>query len=241
MRLASAVLCASFVVGCGASQQTQEPTVDVLVANRNIPKAFRIDESMVRVEKIPSRWRQPKALQRYDEILGSMTAVTIFEGAQVVSTMLVSIEDEGVAHRIPKGYRSLTLPVRAGQLGDVRPQDYVDLTVVSPDRNGTGTLSKTILQNVYVLAVGDDTGASLPVDLPPEKGGAPRRPKPGADTTISLMLTPHEVPKVALADATVEIRYSVRSVDEGNTLAPDETERSSHPMRSGAPPQGLRP
>lgn len=212
----------------------------VMVAKRNIPKDFKIDETMVTFRQVPREYVQPNALRRIDEILGQVTAVTIFEGAQITSTQLLSIEDAGLAFKIPKGFRSLTLPLESGApIGDVRPGNYVDLVHVRPLPGGKLTEAVTLLQNVYVLAVGDDLGQAVPVN---EGGDArPARTRRAKADTISVMLTPDEVQKVALAQDTGGIRISLRSLWEGNTQVPLEKSTAPLPIRTPFPAGSPKP
>src|SRR5687767_2391876 len=103
--------------------------IEVMVAKRNIPKDFKLDETMVRFEQIPKKYIQPKALYKIDEILGQISGSTIFEGEQIISTKLLSIEDAGLAFKIPKGYRAFAVAVDeiTGVGGHVRPGNYVDV------------------------------------------------------------------------------------------------------------------
>ena len=211
-------------------------TVMVLVADRNIPKDFLVDETMVKFERIPRAYVQPKALLKVDELLGQISATTIFEGSQITSTMLLSREDAGTAFKIPKGYRSFTVPIDGAPaaLGDVRPGNYVDLVAVRPGPKGKGTEVETLLQNVYVLAVGHDQGQVIPANT---AAGAPRTRAAvrGEATSISVMLKPEEVQQVALALEVGGIRFALRSLWEGNTQVPLSSAHSPHARRTPFP------
>lgn len=209
MKRALVVLAAVFLAAC-PQLGSQEEMVDVLVAKKNVPKEFPLDETMLGLAKIPKRYVQPKALRHAHETLGQIAAVTIFEGTQITATMLVTRDDAGVAFGTPKGYRAFTLPVDpAAPVGDVRPKSYVDLVHVRPLAKGTGTEAATLLQNVYVLATDESAGRK----------------------TITLMLTLNEVLVVALAQETGGVRVAVRSAEEGNTQVRPETNSNAIPMQ----------
>src|SRR5438067_412159 len=91
-------------------QGEYEP-IQVLVAKKNIPKDFKLDETMVEFEKVPKKYVQPKALTKIDELLGQISGSTIFEGEQIIATKLLSIEDAGLAFKIPKNYRAFSIAV----------------------------------------------------------------------------------------------------------------------------------
>ena len=229
------------LLGAFAPWVVHAEDVEVLVAKKTIPKDFKIEESMVTYKLIPREYVQPRALRRFDETLGQIAEVTIFEGAQITSTQLMSIEDAGLTFSIPKNYRAFTLPLdqRRAPIGDLRPGNYVDLVHVRPAAGGKSTEALTLLQNVYVLAVGEDrrqTEAGS-IDNPP-----PRSAKRRAEAeTITVMLTPQEVQAVAAAAETGGVRISLRSLWEGNTQVPLQKTTVPAPMRTPYPAETPKP
>ena len=208
--------------------------IEVMVAKRNIPKDFKLDETMVTFEKIPKKYVQPKALHKIDEILGQISGSTIFEGEQIISTKLLSIEDAGLAFKIPKGYRAFAISADeiSGVGGHVRPGNYVDVMGIFDfgDERKADQRAVTLLQNVYVLAAGDDLGQAVPVNISGRDEGLlknkqmeemnPMREK--IYSSITVMLTPDESQKIMLAQEVGALTLSLRSLWEGNTQVPLE-------------------
>ena len=208
--------------------------IDVMVAKRNIPKDFKLDETMVTFEKIPKKYIQPKALHKIDEILGQISGSTIFEGEQIISTKLLSIEDAGLAFKIPKGYRAFAVAVDeiSGVGGHVRPGNYVDVMGIFDfgDERKQDQRGVTLLQNVYVLAAGNDLGQAVPVNISGRDEGLLEQKAMEDDPflkgkiykSVTVMLTPDEAQKVMLAQEVGALTMSLRSLWEGNTQVPLE-------------------
>lgn len=208
-------------------QGEYEP-IQVMVAKQDIPKDFKLDETMIDFEYIPRKYVQPKALHKVDEILGQISGSTIFKGEQIIATKLLSIEDAGLAFKIPKNFRAFTISVDeiTGVGGHIRPGNYVDVMgifdfgdSVKADQRGV-----TLLQNVYVLAAGQNLGQAVPVNVsgddPMMKGQQTAARGGGMYDTITLMLTPDEAQKIMLAQEIGSLSLSLRSLWEGNTQVP---------------------
>ena len=207
-------------------QGEYEP-IQVLVAKKNIPKDFKLDETMVEFQSIPKKYVQPKALHKIDEILGQISGSTIFDGEQIIATKLLSIEDAGLAFKIPKNFRAFAISVDeiTGVGGHVRPGNYVDVMGIFDfgDERKSDERAVTLLQNVYVLAAGADLGQAVPLagDKLEKKGGFTPETKRGSPyRAVTLMLTPDEAQKVMLAQEVGALSLSLRSLWEGNTQVP---------------------
>lgn len=212
-------------------QGEYEP-IQVLVAKKNIPKDYKLDETMVEFQSIPKKYVQPKALHKIDEILGQISGSTIFEGEQVIATKLLSIEDAGLAFKIPKNFRAFAIGIDdiAAVGGHVRPGNYIDIMGIFDfgDERKSDQRAVTLLQNVYVLAVGDDLGQAIPLtanaemEKKLEKGYVPNEQKSVHASNMTLMLTPDEAQKVLLAQEVGSLSLTLRSLWEGNTQVPLE-------------------
>lgn len=199
--------------------------ITVMVANTDIPKDRKLDETMVEFQQIPKKYVQPKALHKVDEIVGQISGSTIFKGEQIIATKLLSIEDAGLAFKIPKGFRAFTVSVDdiSGVAGLIRPGNYVDVMGIFDfgDITKTDKRAVTLFQNVYVLAAGADLGQAVPVTAEEEQQKAMDQ-----DTTmrghsayrnVTLMVTPEEAEKLLLAQEVGALDLTLRSLWEGNT------------------------
>lgn len=135
----------------------------VLMAKKDIPKNTRLDESLVEVSTIPRRFVQPGALNAIDAAIDQVTTVPILKGEQVLGTKLISFGVEtGLAIKIPQDYRAVTMATDdiSGVAGLIKPGNSVDVlgTFEFGDRDKSNQRTYTLLQNVLVLAVGQDLG-----------------------------------------------------------------------------------
>lgn len=219
----------SMLINCSYLKQERESllyeseTIKTLVSTQDIPKNFKLDETMVNVEDVPRKWRQPGALQSVEDILGQISANPIQQGEQILITKLVSMEDAGLAYKIPKKKRAIAAAVYdvSAVGGHVKPGNYVDL--LGSFDFGQGEKSDlrtvTIFQNVHVLAVGDDLGQTVPRNADGDDsmvgGSAGAYMNSGANNgTIVLALSPLECQKIVLAQEVGSLTVTLRSLWE---------------------------
>lgn len=219
----------SMATHCSLMKQEREAllydseTIKTLVATQDIPKNFKLDETMVKVDDIPRHWRQPGALQRVEDILGQISANPIQQGEQILNTKLVSMEDAGLAYKIPKKKRAIAVAVYDVNAvgGHVKPGNYVDILGSFDFGQGekTDLRTVTIFQNVYVLAVGDDLGQTVARNPDGDDsmvgGSAGAYMSTGANNgTIVLALSPLECQKIVLAQEVGNLTLTLRSLWE---------------------------
>lgn len=233
----------------------QSEPLPTLVADKNIPAHFKLDETMVKVVDVPRKWRQPKALSSVDDILGQITAAPILETEQVVSTKLVRADDAGLAYFVQKKYRALSIAVDniTAVGGHLKPGNFVD--IVGTFDFGQGEKSDmrtvTLFQNVRVLAVGADIGrptaATILTSTDLSEGGdeasqdlfgTKRREEVQRmnDTrTVTLEITPNEAQKLVLAQELGSLNLTLRSLWEADRFV--ELEHATIHSTLGIPQQ----
>ncbi|MEZ4565864.1 MAG: Flp pilus assembly protein CpaB [Desulfobacterales bacterium] len=136
--------------------------VQVVIANRDIPEGRRIDSDMVTLAKIPQKYVQPGTFSDPARIVNRDITVPVLKGTQILESMFISTETEGIAQKIPSGKRAfsvfMTDVTAVGEL--IQPGDMVDLLVtveVGSFEDGRGVseeiITRTVLENILVLAV----------------------------------------------------------------------------------------
>src|SRR5579859_1614791 len=205
-------------------QDKYEP-IQVLVAKVDIPKDFKLDDTMVEYETVPKEYVQPRALKNVDEILGQISGSTIFKGEQILATKLLSIEDAGLAFKIPKDQRAFTIAVDdiKGVGGHIRPGNYVDVMGIFDfgDGNHADQRAVTLLQNVYVLAAGTDLGQAVPINV--SEGGSILKKAITSEgpkymyRDVTLQLSPEQAERIMLAQEMGGLNLTLRSLWEGDT------------------------
>lgn len=191
-------------------------TTGVVVAAMDIPIAVQLEAKHVAVVSWPVDHVPAGSFGDPKKVIGKTIRQNIVKGEAVLAERLAD-EDlgQGLAALLADGMRAMAVEVDAvvGVAGFVQPGDYVDvITTMQADdetrkeRNDEAAkVSKIILQNVRVLAVGEHLTTSV--------GGKPVNVK-----VVTLGVTPPESEKLALASQYGQIQLALRSrVDQITT------------------------
>ena len=213
--------------------------VQVVVANRDIPEGRRIDSDMVTLAKIPQKYVQPGAFNDSGRVLNRNITVPVLKGTQILESMFITTEAEGISAKIPSGKRAFSVFVTdvtaVGEL--IQPGDMVDLLVtveVGSFEGGRGVseeiLTRTVLENILVLAVNQKSSKRRfadPGDMNQDAAGslyksdAQNRPgyrKKDPIKTLTVALTPPEVQKLNLAQEIGTLSAALRSSFDGGKI-----------------------
>jgi pilus assembly protein CpaB len=188
------------------SAQPAAPQVaGVLVAAMDLPVATTIREEHVKSVDWPLSAQPPGSLKNKKDVIGRVLMVKVIQGEPILNAKLASKEaGQGLAALIPESMRAVAVRVDdvVGVAGFVHPEDRVDVIVtIRPTKpEDAEPTSKIILQNIKVLAVGKDLDTK-------EQG----RGKPIAVTVATLLVTPEESEKLALASNQGRLLLTLRS------------------------------
>lgn len=194
-------------------QKVKELTVTraVVVAGKEIPAGTKITDEFLSIKQLPEKAVPKDYPSSIDDVRGRVTKTKFLPDEVITASRLVA---EGAAGGlpmvIPKNYRATTLKVNevSGLGGFVKPGDRVDVvSIVSRDEKHT--FSKTILQNVLVLAAGDKI-------YDPEVIG---EAGPIVTAQVTVALSPLDSEKLALASQTGELHLVLRPLGEEKIIA----------------------
>jgi pilus assembly protein CpaB len=190
------------------------PTVPIVVAAADIPVGSVITAEMIRTEP----WPRPKiplgAQTNPEEVVGRRPKTRIYANTPILENQLLARGDRAVdpTEHIPPGYRVVSVQVDevigAGRL--IRPGDRVDLLVFiqrNPQRGIPETITRTVLQDVRVFAVGDQFDLE---DVENKRSIAAR--------SVSLLVTPRQAEMLMLATELGSIRLSLRSYADDSVV-----------------------
>lgn len=195
--------------------------MDVIVAKEAIPAGTTINEGMIDT----IQWEGKKypegfiSIRSKNSVLGRVAAMDIYRGCPIVAGCVAPEGSlTGVIGRIPEGMRALTVKVDevSSVAGFIRPGSKVDILLAGAENPSEGSKekgSKIILQNVQVLAAGQRTTQLEGKD------------KPQVINTVTLLLSPQEAEKVALATKMGTLLLTLRA---GKDIASVKT-RGSFP------------
>jgi pilus assembly protein CpaB len=178
--------------------------VPVVAAKIEIQQGTQITENMLTVKQIPSNLAPPDRFAKPQDAIDRVTSVMIPKEMPVLATMLAPKGTApGLGAKIPDGMRAVAVKVDewVGVGGWLKPGVRVDVAAVftGTASGKSQTISKIILQNIEVLAVGG------------EKGHNPQDTGPVIARSVTLLVKPEDVGKIHLASEKGKIRLAMRN------------------------------
>jgi len=144
-----------------AERGTMIDTVPVVVAATDLPFSTRLEPIHMKVAQYPRESLPTGTVSDPDSLVGQTLKVFVVANEPIINSKLSS-RGGGLSVRIPEDMRatSVNVNIASGVSGFVLPGDRVDV-MVTVDRAGgeREAITKTILQNVEVLAAGAKTQA----------------------------------------------------------------------------------
>jgi pilus assembly protein CpaB len=190
--------------------------LQVVVARQDVREGDRLDETMFEIKTFPAKYVQPKAIGEIDQVLGQIASAPISEGEQLMANKLLRSNEAGLAWKVSKGLRAISIPVTNLNSvgGHIRPRNFVDVLGTFDFGEGEKSDMRTItlFQKVWVLAVGSDLGQ--PTFLDSSSAAASSQQK--NVQTISLSLSPQDAQKLVLAQSLGELTLTLRGRFEEN-------------------------
>ncbi|MFV2067848.1 MAG: Flp pilus assembly protein CpaB [Pirellulales bacterium] len=191
----------------GQGQATVE-TEPIFVAKTDINLGDTITEEVLNFEEWPKDKIPAGAMRDLKELVGRRPRTKVYQGEPILDMKLVAADGrDDPAQQVPAGFRVVSVRVDAhnGGAGLLRPGDRVDVQLYAKKdlRAGiTRTVTKTILKEVRVFAVGQEFRRDTTDDNAP----MPR--------TVSLVVTPQQADKLTLATRLGEINLIIRNPDD---------------------------
>lgn len=233
-------LVASIGISQVLQRQDQTPNGDtspVWIVKTDIKRADPLTMQNLKLEQWPKEKIPAGALSTLEEVDGKRARVNMYAGEAVLDKKLLSKNELTASWTIPKEFRLYTVAAdpENSQGGLLHPDDRVDVLVFVQKSNGIATTgTKTILQDIRVFAVNDQ------VRTADDKASDSITAK-----TVSLLVTPSQAEKLALASQIGKIRLIMRAGDDpsgvnpsGVTLndlfTPEKTDRDKEDMNQPA-------
>ena len=131
----------------------------VVVANRDLYRGEKINIDDIKVLMVPTEGVITSGVVvNPDSIVGRVAKQPIYAGEWMIEQKVgVLDEDESrVESLLEENMRAMRIPVSAesGLLGMLNPSDHVDVISVFESADGKRMISRTILQNIEVLSIG---------------------------------------------------------------------------------------
>jgi pilus assembly protein CpaB len=209
--------------GTGASS---EPMIDVIVAANDLQVGTKIDEHDIKIVKVPLSALPEGAPRRRSDVIGHGVIIPMTKGEFVLSTKLAGDNaGAGLPSLITNGMRAISVKVNevVSVAGFVTPGTRVDVLLTGTPGGNTEQETTTVLQNVLVLASGHTLERA-------STGEAQNT------AVITLLVTPEDAEKVALASSEGHIQLALRNpLDTRDAEVAAAWARSLY-QRGAAPP-----
>ncbi len=154
-------------------------------------------------------------IEKKQDVTGHVLMYGVAANEPVLQRDLAASASLGLAAKIPDGMRATAVKTNevTNVAGFIFPGSHVDvLLTLRPENNNASTVTRTVLQNVQVLSTGTKTD--------PDPNG-----KPENVTVVTLLVTPEQSEKLALAQSQVQSQGTIHFVlrnggDSANTDVP---------------------
>jgi pilus assembly protein CpaB len=203
--------------------QPVEVTTKVVVAAKRIEVGSRLTKEDVQLVEWPKSTPLEGSFTDPKLVVDRATMVPLQVNEPILESKLALKEaGSGLTAIIPEGMRALTIQVNSiiGVAGFVLPGSRVDLilTAVPPKdvkgAKGDQTASKIILENLEVLAAGQNVQRDVDG-------------KPQSVQDVTLLLTPKQAEKVALATGDGRIQLALRNPMDKQAAEPPLVNRTT--------------
>lgn len=141
------------------------PSISVVVAARDILPGTAIDRSMVAVRDLPQAYVQQRHVRAADVemVLGVniSSEVRVNESLMWTDLSISQNKRRSLSALVQEGMRAISISVEGSAFaGLIRPGDRVDLLFTTHQKldNASAQSTSTLLQNLLVLAIGNDLG-----------------------------------------------------------------------------------
>jgi pilus assembly protein CpaB len=188
-----------------------------VAASTNITAGQKLEQGDLLIIPWASTKPLPDAFTSVNSVVGRIALYPISAGSPVTSTSLAAPGSGlGLVGRIPPGMRAIAIKTDdvSGIDGFLFPGCHVDVLVTYHAPDAPGMITNTVLQDVKVLAAGHQ--------IEPDPSGRPA----ATVSVVTVLVTPQEAQKVALATAQGQIHFVLRNGSDTADVATSPMEVS---------------
>ena len=179
-------------------------TVPVVSATAEIPVGNTINITQIKTVNWPQANIPQGALSSTDQASGRVAIQTFMPGDPIIEAKLMPKEGgfSILTYKIPEGHRAMTVAVDqvSGVAGFINPGNIVDVVLIASPPGASQQISKIVLQNMSVLAIGQ---------FVEQKEG-----KPVTVPTVTMDVTPEDAEKLAIASTQGRLQLVLRRVGD---------------------------
>ena len=206
----------------------------IVVAAIPLQLGTRVDANNLRLIPWPSDEPVSGMFTRIEDCANRALITPVAENEPILESKLAATQSgAGLPATIPEGMRALSVAVNevVGVAGFVIPGTMVDVlvtgNVAGAGRGSSENITRTILENVKVLAAG-------------QKIEQDREGKPQTVPVITLLVTPDDAARLTMASTEGKIQLALRNTVDTKLMAPPAVLQESL-FSGGAPPPKRSP
>jgi pilus assembly protein CpaB len=211
------------------------PMVQIVVAAKPIALGTKLDASMLRAIPWPASDAIAGACTKVQDCTNRALITSVAQNEPIIESKLApTAAGAGLAATIPDGMRAMSVAVNdvVGVAGFVTPGTVVDVLVTGAiagegGKAGGQSITRTILENVRVLAAGQQ--------IQQDQQG-----KPEKVPVITLLVTPEQAGKLAMASSQGKIQLALRNATDRDLGVPPPVLQTAL-FASGVPASGPAP
>lgn len=202
--------------GIRNARESQPQYQKVVVAAKPVDAGSVLTQELLKVVDWPANVPVTGSFTKPDELVGRALIYPVVENQPIVATSLaVPGSGIGLTVKIPEGMRATSVKSNevTGVAGFLYPGSHVDVLVSYKAPNTQTQETQTVLQDVEVLTAGQH--------IEPDPQG-----KPETVSVVTLLLTPQDSEKVALAGQEGTIHFVLRNGADKSTVTTTPVEMS---------------
>ncbi len=190
------------------------PTEKVVIATCDIPLGTKLTDKDVTLVAMPKKFLPQNVMKETKDAIGQTLKTTLSAKMLLLQDMVGP--GDGLEGVIPEGYRAVAVKVDefTSVGGLLRPGTRVDVLATFNLRKPTGgteTISKLILQNIEVRAVGQQFRS--------EQAGTVDSAKMKLSRSVTLLVKTDQSEALQLAASTGSIRLALRSATDDKSAS----------------------
>jgi pilus assembly protein CpaB len=184
------------------------PVKKVAVAKMDMPLATTLRPDLIDIVQWPATSAPAGAFEDPAALEGRVVRNAMVAGEPLLESRLAPKGGgDGLSAVIPADMRAMTVRVNeaSGVAGFIHPGDFVDvIATMAPRHDQMEVRSRIVLQKIRVVAVGEELVAqnAKPIKVP----------------VVTLLVSPEESERLALASTHGELQLTMRSTVDGNAV-----------------------
>lgn len=184
-------------------REVEVATQSAVVAATAMPMGTRITADSVKLVAWPARTPLAGGFSSLEDVVSRGLISAVVENEPLTESKLAPKEaGAGLPPSIPAGMRAMSVKVNEviGVAGFVVPGTHVDVMVILQNQKADG-LARVVVSNVQVLTAGTRY----------DQENSRKDGKPIPSTVVTLMVSPPDAEKIALAQAEGQLMLSLRN------------------------------